>query len=186
MVASLPCNGCHTNLRLPVVVGLQRGSRAVDGWDWEASCTYRCRQAGWQAGRQGREGGEQGRKSNPRKMAQIRPIWSTMAKVQTASWTPSHAVFQVLYSREWSGSLETAGVEAVATVWTGWTGHMDRQLTLNRLDVMHRRLLDSYPQGPGPGPACTICQSRSYDCLGTPIPTSQLNSKTPARQRPVL
>lgn len=61
----------------------------------------------------------------------------------------------------------------------GLGGHMGRQLTLNRLDVMHRRLLDSYLQGPGPGPgpACQLYQSRSYDSLGMPIPPSQLNTK---------
>lgn len=112
-----------------------------------------------------------------------------------ASWTPSHAVLKALSRKQHkrSGSLATAGAEAVTAGWTGWTGHKDRQLALNRLDVMHRRLLDSYPpssphvqvQVRAQARPAQAHSSRSYDFLGTPIPTSQLNSKTPARHGPV-
>lgn len=117
----------------PLWWDLQRGSRAVDGWDWEASCA--CRE------------------EDKKKLA---PLGNTMVMIQTASWTPSHAALQAFFQYSIrSGSLATAGAGAVTTAWTGWAGDMDRQLTLNRLDVMHRRPLDSYPQGPDPGPACT-------------------------------
>lgn len=84
-----------------------------------------------------------------------------------------------------------AGAEAVTTAWMGWAGDMDRQLTLNRLDVMHRRLLDSYsypqlaPRSRSRPGLHKPAQSRSYVCLGTPVATSQLNSKSPARHRPI-
>lgn len=127
LVASLPCNGCHTNLRLPVVVGPAKGVAChLTGWDWEALC----------AGLAGREAEEEQHGPDS-------PIWNTMVMIQNCIMdTKPRCLRQALSRTKSPARLATAGAEAIRT---GWTGYLDRQLALNRLDVMHRRLLDSYP-----------------------------------------
>lgn len=133
----------------PLWWDLQRGSRAVDGWDWEASCA--CREEEKEANRGGRE-----EEKKPQACTRFAPL-GTLEYNGHDQATLSSRLFHSIRS----GSLATAGAEAVTTVWTGWAGDMDRQLALNRLDVMHRRPLDSYPQRP---------RSRSgLDSLPVPI-----------------
>lgn len=124
---------------------LQRGSRAVDGWDFGS---FHADREGW-------------------KEANIEKShleYNNHGKDRIMDTKPRRL-------------LDFCSCGSHQDRRDGLGGHMDRQLTLNRLDVIHRRIFDSYLQAPGP--ACQSASSRSYDSPGMPIPTSQLNSKMP-------
>lgn len=53
--------------------------------------------AGSQGGIAEKEVSREG-KEVPLAGARVAPIWNTMAMIQAASWTPSHAVFQAFFS----------------------------------------------------------------------------------------